>query len=191
MEHPDQKYITAFLNNDSALIREFYARFSGKIKLMVLKDNGSEEDAKDIFQDAILSITKQARTEKFILTCPMDAFIYVLCRNKWISLLEKRGRRKTTSTDTDKMSNIGDDMRAVLETLNTKEARMELLQKKLAELSDSCKKLLNLSWSGKSMQEVAIIMGIEYGFARKKKCKCIEKLILLVKNDPGFDALKW
>ena len=56
MQHPDQKYINALLENDATVLEELYQRFSEKIKWMIIRNNGTETDAADIFQDALLSI---------------------------------------------------------------------------------------------------------------------------------------
>ncbi len=62
---------------------------------------------------------------------------------------------------------------------------------KVAMLGESCRQLLHLSWSGKSMEEVAGLLNITYGYARKKKSRCMAKLVTLVKQSPEFDSLKW
>ena len=85
MQHADQKYIDALLNNDAVVIEELYQKYSPKIKWMVLKNNGSETDAADVFQEVLLWIYKKAKDKNFILTCPLDAFLYISCKNKWMS----------------------------------------------------------------------------------------------------------
>jgi len=49
--HADQKYITALLNNDAALLNEMYKKFSGKIKLMILQNNGTETTLDDLLHN--------------------------------------------------------------------------------------------------------------------------------------------
>ena len=51
--------------------------------------------------------------------------------------------------------------------------------------------LLQLSWSGKSMEEVAGLLHMTYGYARKRKTECMAKLIKLVKGASQFNSLKW
>src|SRR5690242_18656530 len=92
--HIDQKYIDALLSNDGVLLNELYQKFSGKIKSMVLQNNGTEIDAADIFQDTLLSIYHKAKTKGFILTCPLEAFLYRICKNKWMNELSKRKSQK-------------------------------------------------------------------------------------------------
>src|SRR6478672_6395185 len=184
MQHPDQKYIDALLNNDPVLLEEIYRKFSGKIKWMVLQNNGTETDAADVFQDALLSIYNKARSKEFILTCPLDAFLYLVCRNKWMNELSKRKSHRVTFTDDDGYNTIGEDSFRLAEDCKLQEARKDLLNQKLAELGERCKNILNLSWGGKSMDEVAKMLGLTYGYARKKKSECMEKLIKLVQQSP-------
>lgn len=192
MEHPDQKYINALVNNDAALLDELYRKFSGKIRWMVLQNSGTETDAADIFQDALLSIYQKARTGNFVLTCPLEAFLYLICRNKWMNELNKRKtHRNTVDIDNDRQEEIGEDSFRLAEECITKNARKDLLMQKLAELGESCRKLLELSWSGLPMEEVAGMLNVTYGYARKKKSECMARLITLVKQSDRFNGLKW
>ena len=111
MPHPDQKYIDALLKNDSALLDELYTKFSGKIKNMVLQNNGAEADAADIFQEALLSIYNTAKKGDFTLTCPFEAFLYRICNNKWLNELNKRKTGRVTFIDPDGYNSpkIGED----------------------------------------------------------------------------------
>src|SRR6476620_11803831 len=103
--HPDQKYIDALLTNDAALLEELYQKYAGKIKWMVLQNNGTEAEAADIFQDALLSIYHKAKTTTFILTCPFDAFLYLICRNKWLTELNKKNISRVTIKDVEEYNN--------------------------------------------------------------------------------------
>ena len=189
--HPDQKYIDALVNNDAVLLEELYQKYAGKIKWMILQNNGSETDAADIFQEALISIYNKAKTGDFVLTCPLDAFLYLICRNKWLNELNKRKTGRVTIKDIDGYNNIGEDSFKVAEECTLQQARKDLLNEKLAELGESCRQLLQLSWSGKSMEEVAEILKVTYGYARKKKSECMAKLVALVKQSSQFNSLKW
>src|SRR5690606_32863173 len=190
MEHPDQKYIEALLNNDLKLLDELYKKYSGKIKWMVIRNNGTEADAADIFQDALLSIYHKARTKGLQLTCPLDAFLYLICKNKWLNELAKRKSRPVTITE-DEGYNIGEDGFQLAEECQLQEERLQLLSEKIEELGDACRELLHISWSGKTMEEVAERMGFTYGYARKKKSECMAKLVALIKKSARFSTLKW
>lgn len=191
MQHPDQKYINALLDNDASMLDELYQKFSGKIKWMILQNNGSETDAADIFQDALISIYKKARSGDFVLTCPLEAFLYLVCKNKWLNVLSKRKTQKVTITDTEGFNHIGDDQFKQAEDCVLQDERRMLLADKISELGDSCRKILNLSWSGLAMDEVARHLNVSYAYARKKKSECMARLVSLVKQSPRFNTLKW
>jgi RNA polymerase sigma factor (sigma-70 family) len=191
MAHPDQKYIDALLTNDAVLLDELYEKFSGKVKWMVIQNNGTEDDAADIFQDALLCIYNKARTGDFVLTCPLDAFLHVITKNKWLNELSKKKSHRVTNEDDSGYINSGVDTFLEVEEISLWENRKELMMMKVAELGEGCRELLQLSWSGKHMDEVASILKISYGYARKKKCECMDKLITLIRNSPDFDSLKW
>lgn len=191
MLHPDQKYIDALVNNDPVLLEELYQKYSGKIKWMILQNNGTETDAADIFQEALISIYNKTQTTGFQLTCPLEAFLYLICKNKWINTLNKRKTQKVTNTDTEGFNNIGEDNFKLAEDCVLQQERSNLLREKLQEMGESCKNLLRLSWSGLSMDEVAGKLNVSYAYARKKKSECMAKLIALVKESPKFNSLKW
>ncbi len=191
MLHPDQKYIDALINNDPVLLDELYRKYSGKIKWMILQNNGTESDAADIFQEALLTIYHKTQTTGFQLTCPLEAFLYLICKNKWINTLNKKKTRKVTNMDSEGFNNIGEDEFKLAEDCILQQQRSNLLREKLQEMGESCKNLLRLSWSGLSMEEVARKLNVSYAYARKKKSECMARLISLVRNAPDFDSLKW
>ena len=188
--HPDQQYITALMNNEVALIEEIYKRFSDKIKWMVLKNNGDENDAADLFQEALLSIYHKAKTQNFVLTCPLEAFLYIICRSRWMNELNKRKNSNVTFDDQMGYNLKDDSFQQATECVQQHERR-ELLEEKIKELGEGCQHLLRLSWSGKAMNEVAGALKVTYGYVRKKKSECMAKLMRLVQQSPKYNSLKW
>lgn len=188
--HSDHKYIVALQKNDSVLIEEIYSRYSKRIIQMVLTNNGTETDAADLFQNVLIELHRKAIKQQFVLTCPFDAFLYMVCHNRWLNELEKRKGKKVTLNG-DEGFNVSEDVFENYETLRVQEKRKSLVEEKLAELGEGCRELLSLSWSGKPLQEVAVALNFSYAYVRKRKTECMSKLIRLVKEAPGFSALKW
>lgn len=188
--HQDQQYIHALLNNNTLLLKELYDKYAGKIKSLVIKNNGTEADAADIFQEALLAIYQKAKTQHFVLTCPLDAYLYLVCKNRWINELNKRGIGKVTFTDTEGY-NYTEDVFRNAEIVQTQQERRNLITRQFKELGEGCRQLLELSWSGISMEEVAKKLQNTYGYIRKKKSECMAKLIALVKTSPEFANLQW
>jgi RNA polymerase sigma factor (sigma-70 family) len=189
MDNPDTRYIDALLTNNEKLLRELYDKCFGKIRKFVVQNNGTEEDAWDVLQDAMLAVYFKIKNKPFTLTCPFDAFIYIVCKNLWIKQLRKKhGARVTIDPETVLMNEesalIGAD-ECVRE-----QGRRSLLLEKLNELGEGCRELLQQNWRGASLDEVAASLKISYAYVRKRKSQCMAKLILLIRQSPLYDQLK-
>jgi len=188
--HSDTKYIKALINNDTQLLDEMYIRFSGKIKMMVLQNAGSDADADDIMQDALVAIYHKAAAGNFVLTCPFEAFLYTVCKNLWLMQLRKKSRQPVTKND-DGQYDTGTDVFKDAEAIITNNERRLLLEKKFDQLGEGCRKVLELAWSGKPLNEVAALLNNTYAYIRKKKSECMGKLSELIKQSPEYKALLW
>ena len=185
--HQDHKYITALLNNDSRVLNELYRKFSGKIIGYVSKNSGSADDAQDIIQETLITIYHQAKEKNFVLTCPFDAYFFLLCKRKWLNVLNKKGIKQVTILE--EITSITDEQEILANETELHEKRTNLFQDKLIELGGKCKELLDLAFKVKKMQKVAELLGVTYGYARKKKSECMSKLTKMIKNSSNYDTL--
>lgn len=186
--HPDTRYVTALLGNDSQGIAEIYTRFSESIKYFVLTNSGSPDDARDVFQEALIAISRQARRADFVLTCPFEAYLWYVCRGKWLNELRRRKREQVTIQHFEGYSDVR-DAEYLAETALREQQRDELFQQCFEQLSASCRQLLQLAWSGMKMEQVGKAMGISYSYARKHKSECISHLMNRMQRSSDFSDL--
>jgi len=70
VSYSDKAILEAIRNGEDGVLMHLYKQVLPKIKNYILKNNGSEDDAKDIFQDAVvifynmLSLTSSIRKMK-------------------------------------------------------------------------------------------------------------------------------
>ena len=186
--HADHIYIEALLKNDSRVLSKIYEKYSYKIVSYVKKNSGNADDAQDIIQETLVTIYHQATNKNFILTCPFDAYFYLLCKRRWLNELKKRGNNWVTNLDDDTSITVEQEQQA--EETEIYEQQHQLFELKFKELGQKCQELLKTSFKIKSMEKVAEILGVSYGYARKKKSQCMGKLTQLVKNSNEFHQLK-
>jgi RNA polymerase sigma factor (sigma-70 family) len=179
--HTDQRYITGLLENDTLLVKEIYSRFAGKLKSYVIQNNGSEDDAADIFQESLVDIYQQARSKALQLTCPFEPFLLLICKRKWLNELKKRGRRGVTK-DTDGLYDLGEDAFALAEQVRLQEEKASLFMTMYQQLGDRCREIIHKCLGNKPQEEVAEELGVSYAYLRKKKSECTAELIRLVKS---------
>lgn len=184
--HADQKYVDALLNNDRAVLAEIYKKFSTKVIAYIQKNNGGTEDARDVIQETLITIYQQAREKKLMLTCPFDAYFFLLCKRKWLNKLKvKKG--VTINEEAAFIADESTDM--VLET-ELFESKSRLFEAKLKELSDKCQEVLGWSFKLPSMEEVAAKLNVTYGYVRKKKSLCLGHLTELIRQSAEYKKLK-
>lgn len=186
--HPDQKYVHALLINDHKLIAEIYTRFAPKVIGYIQKNSGDESAARDIIQEALITIYDQAKTKGLTLSCPFDAYFFLICKRKWLNLLKKNKPEGVTIND--EVTSIDRNVQEQADQTALYEDRAHLFNQMLAQMGDACKKLLKLSFSIKSMEEVAKKLEVSYAYARKKKSLCIGKLTEMVQGSVQYQTLK-
>ena len=182
--HADQRYINGLLQNDTALVREIYERFSGKVKAHIIQNSGSEDDAADIFQEALIDIFQQAEHKDLKLTCPFEPFLLLVCKRKWLNELKKRGRREVTK-DPEDLYAAGEDVFALAEQMQLQEDKTKLFVAMFQKLGEKCREIISRCLGNKPQEEVAEELGLTYAYLRKKKSECTAELIKLIQTNSG------
>jgi RNA polymerase sigma factor (sigma-70 family) len=180
--HADHRYVEALLTNNKQVVGEVYAKFSGKIKRYILANNGSESDAADVMQEALIDIYQQAKHKSFQLTCPFEPFLLLVCKRKWLNELKKRSVLPVTNSDFD-LLNVGEDVFAEAELLEQQNKEAQHFALVFEKLGDRCKEVIRESLTGDSQEKIAERLGVTYGYLRKKKSECMASLIKLINND--------
>jgi len=73
-----------------------YQEYFSVIQYYIKENNGSEDDAADVFQDSLIVLHDKVRSEQFKLTCAMKTYIYSICRNLWLKKLRTRKQQAKT-----------------------------------------------------------------------------------------------
>lgn len=186
--HADQKYIDALLNHNEQLINEIYSRYAGNMKAYLLSRGCSEDDAGDVFQEALIDIYKLAHDKQFVLTCPFEAFLLLLCKRKFLNRTKKTSLRVVTNEDDDVSASIEGDANASAE-LHAAQWEKEQLMMTVLETLGNCKEVILKSLLKKPQEEIAEELGMSYAYYRKRKSNCMGQLTELVQQHPKYKEL--
>lgn len=145
-----------------------------------MANSGSEEDAADIFQEALMDIYHQAQHKQLQLTCPFEPFLLLVCKRKWLNLLKKRGRQPVTK-DIDDVS-IGEDVFALAEQLQHNDERMRVFLQCFEKLGDACKEIIKKCLGNEDQALIAEQLKVTYGYLRKKKSECMASLTKMISS---------
>ena len=140
----DNKYIEGLLRGDDKMLRAIYKNFSGRISNYVIKNGGSKEDAKDIFQDALMIILQKAQSPDFELTSSFYTYLYSVCK---LVFYGKR-RKKTNQTVTIPEDNTLKDTYSIEQELINRELD-KVYRDNFSKLGLLCQQLLKLFFNKK------------------------------------------
>lgn len=186
--HEDQKYIDGLLKNNSFIIQAIYDNFVPKVVNYIKQNSGDADKAQDVVQDTLITIYNQASQKKLKLTCPFDAYFFLLCKRKWLNELKKSSNKEVTINE--KVLSKDDDAQELAFETSVFGEKQKLFAEMFKKLGHACQDLLKATFKIKSMEEVAKSLGVTYAYARKKKSLCIGKLTELVQGSPKFNQLK-
>ena len=186
--HPDKIYIDALANNDSAIIQSIYKKFVPKVVSYIRNNSGDNDQAQDVVQEVMIVLFNQAKAKKLQLTCPFDAYFFLLCKRKWLNEIKKSSNKGVTMDDDLPSNNeLTDEMVTETEMFDEKQQLFDTIFQKLG---DKCQELLKLSFAIKSMEEVAEKLNVSYGYVRKKKSLCVGQLTQWIQETNRFKSLK-
>ena len=186
--HPDQSYIEGLANNDSAIIQSIYKKFVPKVISYIRNNSGDEDQAQDVVQEIMIVLFNQTKAKSLQLSCPFDAYFFLLCKRKWLNELKKASNKGVTIKEEETSTNEPTaDMVAETELFEEKQQLFDAMFQKLGE---KCQEVLKLSFTIKSMEEVAEKFNVTYGYVRKKKSLCIGQLTQWIQENSRFKSLK-
>jgi RNA polymerase sigma factor (sigma-70 family) len=186
--HEDQKYIDGLVQNNSAIIQEIYKKFVPKVKNHIRMNSGNDDAAQDVIQEVLITIYNQAKTKGLQLTCPFDAYFFLLCKRRWINELNKKANNGVTIDDDIVSIDVNvQEMTTSTEVFDEKQALFEEMFQKLGE---KCQEVLKLSFVTKTMEEVAEKLNVTYGYVRKKKSLCTGELTQMIQQSNRFKSIK-
>ena len=165
--HPDQKYIDGIAANDSAIIHAIYKNYVPKVVFYITKNSGDKDQAQDVVQEIMILLFNQAKANTLQLTCPFDAYFFLLCKRKWLNELKKTSNKEVTINEDS--ASINESALDLVECTENFDEKQHLFDTMFQKLGDKCQELLKLSSAVKSMEEVAEKLNVTYGYVRKKK----------------------
>lgn len=186
--HSDQFYIEGLLQNDSAVIKSIYKNFVPKVKNYIRTNSGDDDNAADVVQEVLVTIYHQAKTKGLQLTCPFEAYFFLLCKRKWLNELKKPSNKGVTIND----KTVSTDESAYELVLQSEsfDERQSLFDEMFRKLGEKCQEVLKLSFVLKTMEEVARQLNVTYGYVRKKKSLCTGQLTEMIQQSNRYKSLK-
>ena len=178
-KHSDRQLVEGIKNGDAKTLNYLYESYFRSVKTHVLKNSGSEDDAYDIFQDAMMIAYKKFNANSFELTSDLKGYLFGIARKLWSNQLRLKKKQ------TDIMENDFPDDVDIEKLLDI--PIEQIVQRSFLKLKSECQKVLTLNMEGTDYENIARIMGYKSAtYARRKKYLCKDELIKIIKADPDY-----
>ena len=168
----DNEIFERICKGDEKTLEYLYKKYYRMMTKMVISNSGTEQEAKDIYQDALVVFWQKAVSGKLVLTSKISTYIYSICQNLWRKELDRKRRLSHEEKD------------SIEYTEHDKQERAKIINQCINQLGETCRRILMYYYfDGLSMQDIADQLGFaNTNTAKTKKYKCKKKLDELVKS---------
>lgn len=94
MKLTDSQIIQRIKLGDESALDYLYEQHYKMMLRMILRNNGTEQEALDVFQDALIVFWQKAMDVNFELTSKISTYLYSVCKNLWRKELDRKGNLK-------------------------------------------------------------------------------------------------
>lgn len=184
----EKELFQGLIAQDERVLKEYYVLYFQNVRRYVLSNSGSEEDARDLFQDVLMVLFQKTRNKSFALSCSMGTFVYSVSRRLWLKELSRRRKISHESLDHEDYIDLDSD----IEMISDKNERMVFYKVCFEQLSEACRKVLALSAEGCSIAEITVLMGYtSEQYTRNRRYRCKQYLIDQVKHKLDYNQVSY
>ena len=175
LQFTDSQFIDGLRTNSNEVLTALYKKYYTIVLKLIVSNNGTQDEAQDVYQETIIVVFENVRKTDFELNCQLQTYIYSIAKRLWLKQLKKNG--KTFLFKEDEENELAD----VTNDLNDhfkKEDDILKMNKSMLLLGEPCNTIINDFYVLKlSMDEIAEKFGYTNSDnAKTQKYKCLQRL---------------
>jgi RNA polymerase sigma factor (sigma-70 family) len=174
IERNKQHLLIGLAKSDSKAVTTIYNEHFNMVQAYVLNNNGTYDDARDVFQEAMVVLFENVQNKDFVLTCQIKTYLYSVARRIWLKKLHQIGKQASFAENIEEIVSIENDV-----SIHEKQQHeFEMMDIAMNSLGEPCKSLLSAFYlDKKDMNQISL----EFGYtnadnAKNQKYKCLMRL---------------
>jgi RNA polymerase sigma factor (sigma-70 family) len=173
-DHQEQVLLKGLAENDRKAIETIYKQNYNMVQTLIVNNSGNAEDAKDVFQEAVIILYEKARSGTFELNCLIRTYVYSVCKRLWLKRLHQMQRFTPEIETLEETVAVEEEM----EAHDQHNSDFQLMEKAMQNLGEPCKSLLESYYLHKKSM---VAIAEEFGYtnadnAKNQKYKCLLRL---------------
>lgn len=182
IQYSHDELLDGVRERNAAVLNYIYRSFFPNFQSYVIKNGGSAEDAKDVFQESLIVMYRYMKQNPPPEIKDFRSYVYGMCRNLWLKILERREETAPIPKEYDREVVPAPDSPEVDASM-----KYSIMQKHFLAMDPDSQKVLKLFYKNASFSEIAKKMGYkDENYARRKKYLCQKELAERIKNDPQY-----
>lgn len=187
INYTEKELVCGITNEDNDVIRYIYKNSYRPVRHLVKRNSGSEEDARDIFQDSLVVLYRKLKAGSLKLSCSVSTFIYSVARLLWLKELKTRGKENISIDDYDGWVDEESNIIRIYE----QNERLLFYRRIFEQLSEDCKKILRMVMKSYTISEITRIMGYSsVQHTKNRRYRCKKALVNRIIQNPEYNELK-
>jgi RNA polymerase sigma factor (sigma-70 family) len=170
----DSEIVFGILNNSESAIKRLYVAYFPMVLQLIVNNNGTPDDAKDIYQEAIIVLYNKIKKGDFELSSKLKTFLYSVCRRLWLKRLSQMNRYGGDLKDFQDFLPVEEEV----EDQDERNIQFSKMQSALGMLGEPCRTIIEDFYiKNRSMQEICESFGYTNADnAKTQKYKCLQRL---------------
>lgn len=170
----DSEVVIGILNGSKDTLNRLYKSYYPMILQLIVSNSGDEDDAKDIFQEAIIVLYNKVKSGNFELNSKLKTFIYSVCRRLWLKRLSQLKHSGGNVMDFEDHIPVEED----LEEHDEQDRKFKLMDQAMGKLGEPCRTIIeDFYMKNRSMQDICEKFGYtNTDNAKNQKYKCLQRL---------------
>lgn len=170
----EKQLLEGLLKNDRKAIETLYKENYKTVQTLIINNNGTADDARDIFQEAMIVLYEKVKAGSFELNCLIKTYLYSVCRRLWLKKLQQMQKYSGEVDGIAELVPVEED----LDMQEQRNVEFQTMERSMMSLGEPCKSLLEAYYlQKKSMVEIATGFGYTNAEnAKNQKYKCLMRL---------------
>jgi len=184
IEYTTQEILKGIIDNNRIIVQFIYDRYYHEIRKFIEKFGGSNDDAMDVFQDAIIVIYELMKRGEAEKIKNFRSYFFSICKFKWFNTIRDGKYTEITNVQLEELlpafeyTQVSESLSEIIE----KERRVKVYFNSFMQLTSVCQKMIRFVAYGWTIEDIAAEMNFSVVYTYRKRQACLNKLTKLVEH---------
>jgi RNA polymerase sigma factor (sigma-70 family) len=178
----DELIVTEIRKKNEVALRELYKTHYPMVRSLILSNSGSESEAKDVYQEAVIAFYERLQDHNFTLTCKIKTYLYAVCRRLWLKRLSEKKRYHGKIEEHETFIGVEEEV----EEIENREDEFKRMKQSLEDLGEPCRTIITDFYiANLTMEDITVkFKYTNADNAKNQKYKCLQRLKKLFFKGP-------